>query len=193
MSAANKHSACHKSRMASFNFRIGASFMCGKISRRSIKGQGQRSREGARDNHSHSPHNLQLFQLAEKKHTHTHTHTQRRRSQSLLRKSKLALVFGCVGLALVPLVFSGASSFLLSTGRLHSKCCVKQLGDAGCWLRLNSSCSTPFIPRTLQAFPLQFWQLNKRAIGNYEWSKLFNNNNKRNDEKTERTMRVHVE
>lgn len=45
VSAANKHSACHKSRMASFNFRIGASFMCGKISTRSIKGQGKRSRE----------------------------------------------------------------------------------------------------------------------------------------------------
>lgn len=45
VSAANKHSACHKSRMASFNFRIGASFMCGKISTRSIKGQGKGSRE----------------------------------------------------------------------------------------------------------------------------------------------------
>lgn len=82
VSAANKHSACHKSRMASFNFRIGASFMCGKISTRSIKGQGKGSREGARDNHSHSPHNLQLFQLAEKKHTHTHTHTVKRESSS---------------------------------------------------------------------------------------------------------------
>lgn len=79
VSAANKHSACHKSRMASFNFRIRASFLCGMISRRSIKGVGEGSRGGARDNHSHSPHNLQLFQLAEKS-----THTQRQKEREMM-------------------------------------------------------------------------------------------------------------
>lgn len=145
VSAANKHSACHKSRMASFSFsftatqlrdiRTRASFLCGMMAR-----LGRRLGTGTHT----QPAQLATFPISGKKHTHTYIGELVR---DVLRVFFIQVQVG-IGFWSRWSLWSFGGFFLAvhdDSIHTHSKCCVKQLGDAGCWLRLNSTspCSPP--------------------------------------------------